>query len=326
MKNNLFFTALLTLITSLSFAQKIEKQIKESEKVLVHIHASWCPTCKIQTKYLKKIDLKDVKLVEVDFDKDKDFIKKYDITQQSLFLTFYKGREISRKLGLLTQNKIENYISQSFSEDNLQLRINEKLSNSKIPTSIRAVMNNATKKLEASGILDKVTKTNDKYIDFSLENQKGEKTILSKELEHGPVVLTFYRGGWCPYCNLQLKAYSERIEDFKNKGAKLIAVTPDKLTELKKTTKKNDVKFTIVSDPNNKIARKYGLVFQLEEELKNIYLKFGLDLEKSQGNDSWELPIPATYVINRNGKIVYSFLNTDYTRRANVDEILEAIE
>ena len=162
--------------------------------------------------------------------------------------------------------------------------------------------------------------------DFSLENQKGEKTILSKELEHGPVVLTFYRGGWCPYCNLQLKAYSERIEDFKNKGAKLIAVTPDKLTELKKTTKKNDVKFTIVSDPNNKIARKYGLVFQLEEELKNIYLKFGLDLEKSQGNDSWELPIPATYVINRNGKIVYSFLNTDYTRRANVDEILEAIE
>ena len=146
MQSKILLTMLFSIWANLGFAQNIEKTLIDNEKTLVHIHASWCPTCKIQTKNLKKINLDGIKVLEVDFDKDKSFIKKHNINQQSLFLSFYKGKEISRRLGLISKDKIENFVSQSFSDKNLQLRINKKLSNSKVPTSIRQKMNDATKK------------------------------------------------------------------------------------------------------------------------------------------------------------------------------------
>lgn len=208
----------------------------------------------------------------------------------------------------------------------LQEILNEKRDNSQIPTTAREIMEKATKTLKDSNILDNVLKQGDTLIDFSLPNVHGNLINLKESLINGPVILSFYRGGWCPYCNLQLKSYQDHLNQFKEYGAQLIAVSPETRDAATDTTDVNALKFEVLSDTENKVAREYGLVFQLDSNLKEVYLKFGLDLELNQGNQKWELPIPATYVIAQNGEIIYSFLNVDYIQRAEPKDIIEALK
>jgi len=192
--------------------------------------------------------------------------------------------------------------------------------------STRAVMDEATKKLKNSAIINKARKKGQTYIDFELKDAHGKSIKVSNELKKGPVILTFYRGGWCPYCNEQLNGYQQKLSMFEKLGAQLIAVSPDKPESEQDTISKNEIKFKILSDPLNAIAKKYGLVFKVEKDLRDVYLGFGIDLEKSQGNNKWELPIPATYVIQKNGKISYSFLDVNYKNRASVEDITNALK
>lgn len=189
----------------------------------------------------------------------------------------------------------------------------------------KKVMQESAKKLEESKIIAAAKKTNDQYVDFQLPNAKGKMVTLSEQLKKGPVVLSFYRGGWCPYCNLQLHEYQSRLEDIKKAGGQLIAISPETPKSAQDTIAANEINFEVLSDDQNQIARQYGLVFHVDDNLKEVYLKFGINLEKNQGNGSWELPIPATYVIDPNGKIIYAFLNTDYKVRAEPDEIIRAL-
>ena len=187
-------------------------------------------------------------------------------------------------------------------------------------------MQEATQELRDSGIIDKALKKGDTFIDFELPNIHGKKVKLSDKLKNGPVILTFYRGGWCPYCNMQLKAYQDNLESFVKAGGQLIAISPESMDSASSTVEKNDIKYEILTDNLNKLSRKYGLVFKLNDDLKNVYLKFGLDLEKNQGNGRWELPIPATYIIAPSGKIIYSFLNVDYVQRAEPADIIKELQ
>jgi len=329
MKQIIYF---LLAITSLSaFAgmkyseAEFEKLIKSGENLLVHVHADWCPTCKNQKKSLASIEEKNFKNIEVNFDNDKSFTKKYKVFQQSTFLAFAKGSEIARKGGITSKEDIETFIKNSFPAT-LQSQLDEKRNGSQAPSEIKMTMEAAKKKLEDSGILKKAKQKDQNYIDFTLPNVNGGNLILSEVLKKGPVILTFYRGGWCPYCNIQLKAYQVHLEDFKKRGASLVAISPETMDSSTTTVKKNELKFDILFDKNNSIARKYGIVFKIENDLKSVYEKFGIDLEKNQNNKSWELPIPATYVIAPNGKIVYSFLNVDYVKRAEPSDILKALD
>jgi peroxiredoxin len=160
---------------------------------------------------------------------------------------------------------------------------------------------------------------------FSLPDSKGKMTSLKSLLKNGHVIIAFYRGSWCPYCNAQLNNYQKNLAEFKSKGATLIAITPEKpdLTTVTESGKK--LEFQILTDKNNKLAKKLGLVFALTPELKELYKKFGIDLEKSQGNADWNLPVPATYVVSKTGKIIYSFVDVDYTQRASAEDILAAL-
>lgn len=325
---------LLILLTSIAMSglvvaqdstEKIEKFISSNKKVLVHVHASWCPSCKVQKKVLKNVKKPRYKLLEVDFDKDKKFLKKNKVFQQSMLISFVNGKEVERKYGITKKEKIMSFIGSSFN-DSLQEKMDKKRSKSKIPQKDRMTMLEATEELRKSGIIDKAKKKGDHYIDFTLPNINGKNKKLSDLLENGPVVLTFYRGGWCPYCNIQLKAYQEKLNEFKQAGGQLVAVSPETMESANTTVNKNEIEFEILTDGLNKVARKYGLVFKLPDNLKEVYLRFGLDLEKNQGNDSWELPIPATYVINRKGKIIYSFLNVDYVKRAEPEDIISALK
>ncbi len=176
-----------------------------------------------------------------------------------------------------------------------------------------------------SGILGKALNVGDKAPDFALNNALNKSVSLYKELENGPVILTWYRGGWCPYCNITLHYLQEKLPEFKKAGATLIALTPELPDNSLSTSEKNNLEFTVLSDVANKVGKEYGVVFKLTNEVASVYEEsFGLI--KSNGDDSNELPLAATYVIDENGIIQYAFLDPDYRNRAEPAEIIAALE
>mgnify|MGYP001046171995 FL=1 len=193
----------------------------------------------------------------------------------------------------------------------------------KIPAKAQVVMNNAIKKLKTSNILEKAFKTGDTIPKIELPNAKGVSINLNDILAKGKrIVISFYRGGWCPYCNLELKALQQSLPEIKTKNAVLIAINPETPDNSLSTLEKNNLEFEVLSDKNNEVAKSLNLVFQLPEDLQNLYKKFGINLDQVQGNTTQELPIAATYVIDTNGVILYHFLDEDYKLRADPKDIL----
>ncbi|MDF7826098.1 peroxiredoxin-like family protein [Pontiellaceae bacterium B12227] len=190
----------------------------------------------------------------------------------------------------------------------------------KAPDDVKKIYADGIRAVEKSGLTASAKQKGDKAPDFVLTNASGEKVKLSDYLEKGPVVLTWYRGGWCPYCNLTLHALQAELPNFKAEGATLFALTPEVPDKSLSTAEKNKLDFEVLSDMDNKVAREYGVVFKLTDEVAAIYEeKFGLS--DYNGNESAELPLAATYVINTDGEIVYAFLDADYRNRAEPSEI-----
>ncbi|MFD1014489.1 peroxiredoxin-like family protein [Winogradskyella rapida] len=174
--------------------------------------------------------------------------------------------------------------------------------------------------VEQSGILELAKQVGDQAPDFTLNNAVGEPVSLTDYLKKGPVVLTWYRGGWCPYCNLTLQQLQKELPNFKAKGAQLLALTPELPDASVSTAEKNDLQFEVLSDIGNQVAKNYGIVFELTEAVAKIYnASFGLN--EHNGDSSNALPLAATYIINEEGKIDYAYLNTDYRNRAEPSEI-----
>lgn len=180
------------------------------------------------------------------------------------------------------------------------------------------------KAVEESGILASALNVNDQAIDFSLKNQEGETVNLKELLENGPVVLTWYRGGWRPYCNITLAFLQEKLPEFELAGARLVAITPELPDSSLSTAEKHELQFDILSDVGNKVAKQYGLVFKLTDAVAKRY-RSGFDLHAYNGDDSNELPLAATYIIDSEGKIRYAFLDADYRNRAEPDELLRIL-
>ena len=197
----------------------------------------------------------------------------------------------------------------------------------KAPLEIQEIMLNATKKLEDEGISKNALKTGDIAKEFTLPNAVGKNVSLNDAIEKNEfVIVNFYRGTWCAYCNLELKALQSRLNDFRELGADLIAVSPQSPDASMTTKEKNELKFEVLSDNGNVIAKEYGLVFSLDDELKPIYTKFGIDIPASNNDDSYEIPMPAVYVLNKNKEIIFSFIDEDYTKRCEPQDIIEAIK
>lgn len=184
----------------------------------------------------------------------------------------------------------------------------------------RALFDKKTQELKDSGIEKKIPKVGETFPDLKIDG----KTV-SQYLKEKPLVITFYRGGWCPYCVKQLKEIDSELSKIEP-SAKLIALSPEQELEVRKTKSKNNLKFTVLSDKKNELARKLGLVFKVDPEVNKEYKLLGLDLEASQGDKSFELPVPATFVIDQNRKIVFAFADADYTKRAVTDEIIKAVK
>lgn len=171
----------------------------------------------------------------------------------------------------------------------------------------------------------KALKVGDKAPQFTLKNALGKKVKLSTLLKNGNVVLTWYRGGWCPYCNRALQSWQEVLPEIKAQGATFVALTPELPDYSLSTKEKHQLTFEILTDLNNEVASRYGLVFTLDENTAVRYEK-GFGLSAYNGNHLNQLPMPATYIINQKGVIVYAFVNADYTQRANNEEVIKKLK
>jgi len=166
----------------------------------------------------------------------------------------------------------------------------------------------------------------DKAPDFTLPNGQGQPVTLSALLGDGPVVLTFYRGGWCPYCNLQLRAYQASLPDIQALGARLVAVSPQLPDNSMSTAEANALLFDVLSDVGNHIARSYGLAYTLPGELQQALRSVNKALPDVNGDESWELPVPATYVIDPGRRIAAAQIDVDYRNRLDPEEIMAALK
>lgn len=160
----------------------------------------------------------------------------------------------------------------------------------------------------------------------SLTTVEGEAQSLDSLRGEAPTVLVFYRGGWCPYCNRQLAALQEVLPQLKVKGWQLLALSPDKPEELKKTIENQKLDYTLVSDSKMEAAKAFGVAFQVDDATLNLYKTYNIDLVAASGQDHHQLPVPSVFLINAEGKITYVFSNPDYKVRLSAKELLKAIE
>lgn len=195
-----------------------------------------------------------------------------------------------------------------------------------VPADILDLMDVTTEKLIAEQLSKHALKVGDKFPAFELPDSEGKQISSTELLAKGPLVLSFYRGGWCPYCNLELRALNNMQQAFADQNAQLIAVSPQLPDESLSTQQQNELAYTVLSDVSNSLSKKCGLVFTLDERLIPVYDQLGLDIPKANGDDSYELPLPATYVIDSQGVIKFAFANEDYTLRAEPLDVLNAVK
>tara|TARA_R110000868_G_scaffold358814_3_gene620555 strand:- start:23800 stop:24564 length:765 start_codon:yes stop_codon:yes gene_type:complete len=234
------------------------------------------------------------------------------------------------------QNKSEKNIKQDFKkeknmEKNIATTLKSKLEEKKANFELNADENKkrayreGLESVKNSGIVSKAKQVGEKAPNFTLNNALGKPVVLSDYLKKGKVILTWYRGGWCPYCNLTLQQLQQELPNFKVNGANLIALTPELPDKSISTAEKHDLKFEVLSDVGNKIANEYGIVFKLTDEVAEMYNK-SFELNNYNGDQSNELPLAATYIINKNGEIIYAFLDADYRNRAEPTELTEFLK
>ncbi|MGW3123983.1 peroxiredoxin-like family protein [Streptomyces sp. NPDC001107] len=209
---------------------------------------------------------------------------------------------------------------------NAELRTFYEARQQQIPAEIREIIQRAAQELAHSGQADRALTVGAQAPRFSLGSATGETLTLDGLLADGPVVLTFYRGAWCPYCNLALRALQQHHEAITARGARLVAVSPQIPDESLTLAEKHDLAFDVLSDIGSAIAKQYGLAFDLPDDLAAVYDKLGFDLQRVNDGHPRTLPLPATYVIDREGVIRWAFVDTDYTARAEPADIVAALD
>lgn len=195
-----------------------------------------------------------------------------------------------------------------------------------IPNEVKNIMESNSKELKESTILEGAPQVGSKLNNFNLKNHLGESISLNSLIKDGPVVVTFYRGGWCPYCNLQLNSYQRILPQIKGLGATLVAITPELPDSSLETKERHDLEFEVLSDVESLYAKEIGVVFTVRKDLQELYAKFGHDLEKHNGKNQFDLPLASTFVVDTNGIITYAFLDTDYIQRAEPEVILNELK
>ncbi len=195
----------------------------------------------------------------------------------------------------------------------------------RVPRSVIDTMHKATAELIASGAAQRARKAGDRAPDFILNDPDGKQVSSAELLQRGPMIISFYRGVWCPYCNMELQALQAALPELTATGASVVAISPQIAANSRKSVRQNGLDFPILSDPGNAVAAAFGLRFALPDYLVDLYASLRNDLPAFNGDDSWTLPMPARYVIAQDGTIVYAEVNPDYTLRPDPSELLPVL-
>ena len=187
-------------------------------------------------------------------------------------------------------------------------------------------MRRATEELIASGQAERALKAGDKAPEFTLKDPDGKPVSSRELLGKGPLVVSFYRGVWCPYCNLELQALEAARPAIEARGASLVAISPQTASNSRKSQRDNKLSFPILSDVKSEVANAFGIRFALPDYLIGLYKSFKNDLPNFNDDPSWVLPMPARYVIGRDGIIVYAEVNPDYTHRPDPSGLLPVLD
>ena len=184
----------------------------------------------------------------------------------------------------------------------------------------------STQELIDSGQADRAVKAGDIAPDFTLTDQDGVSVSLKDMLANGPLVISFYRGVWCPYCNIELKALEEEMSEIRSRGAQLIAVSMQGASDSRKSQRDNGVSFPILTDKAGEVANQFGIRWSLQDYVIPIHDGFGVNLPKIHGDGQWNLPMPARYVIDTDGTVAYAEVNPDYTRRPEPSDLFPVLD
>ncbi len=198
-----------------------------------------------------------------------------------------------------------------------------------IPTIPEDTLNTLMGELQgliATGIAETAKNKGDKFPGFTLPNANNEPRSLQDFLTDGPLVISFYRGAWCPYCNLEINALQKRLPDILAAGGQLVAISPQVPGKSADQVISSQLTFEVLSDAGNKLAKECGLVFTLPESLRPIYEAWQIDIPGHNADSSFELPIPATYIIDTNADIRYAHVDMDYTKRLEPNIIIEQLK
>ena len=195
----------------------------------------------------------------------------------------------------------------------------------KFPADQAAVFQAAGEELAAELEARSLPEVGAEAPDFELPDARGRKVRLADRLADGPVILSFYRGGWCPYCNLELRAYQRRLPSLRAAGADLIAVSPQTPDGSVSTADRNGLEYDVLSDAGSAVAARYGIAYSLPDALRELYRELGTVLPEHNGTNDWCLPVPATFVVAPDRRIVLSHVVADYRDRLEPDTAIEAV-
>lgn len=207
---------------------------------------------------------------------------------------------------------------------NMKLEAQEEEFRSQMPAE-HQILQQSIDYLKQTGIASGL-QVGDSAPDFTLTDALGKEIRLFEETAKGPVIMTFYRGGWCPFCNLQLRAYHESLPQFRELGASLIAVSPQSPDNTLSQQEKEQLSFIVASDTNGRVASQYRLLYEISGPLKRLYENLNLNLAEYNAADRWFLPVSATYVIDSDAKIRYAYVNPNFMRRLEPETILQVLQ
>jgi peroxiredoxin len=203
-----------------------------------------------------------------------------------------------------------------------ELDVLQEKSNAQVPAALLEAGRQGNEELEASGILDRALAVGATMPAFTLPDAHGNSVSSEKLLSQGPLVVIFYRGAWCPFCNLYLSSVQKYLPQIEEQGATLVAISgerPDRSLSVEQT---NALSFPVLSDPELVAARQFGIAYELPKVVDDAITGLGFDMRAYYGTEKAELPLSATYVIDSDGKVAYAFVTVDYKRRAEPDEFL----
>lgn len=189
------------------------------------------------------------------------------------------------------------------------------------PAERKMLFDESIQTLKATGIEEKLPAFGAVFPDVKISGKR-----VSEWTAQGPLLLVIYRGGWCPYCIRQLKDIQQNLGTFRKYGVTIVAIAPEKEVEVKKTKAKNGLEFALLSDLNGVLLREMGFLFRVDDKVAAEYRSFGIDLVSTQGNNNQELPIPATYLIGKDRKVEFAFVDANYRTRPDVTTVLSVAQ